>query len=72
MNYVTKVDGYTVTITDEDGSEGVQCWIEKGNYLASLALLEDRGILDSDRDGTIEVDESTIDKIRLLADKHGY
>jgi hypothetical protein len=72
MQFTTKIDGYTVEIFDDDPDYGVQCWISKGEHRASLALLEDQGILDSDRDGTVEVDEKTIDKIRILADKHGY
>jgi hypothetical protein len=73
-----KIHGFEVTLdTDMDntGREGERvtgCWINKGDYSGSLALLEHLGGLE-DRDGNdLEVSPGTIEAISKWAEKHGY
>ena len=74
----TKIRSYDVQVTGEyDGDDWVTgCFISttrRGvSYSSSLGVLEDFGTLESDRDGTIDVGQTIIDKIRDYADRQGY
>lgn len=68
----TTIDGFTVTIEPNEDREGVQCWVSKGRATSSLALVEDLGHVEDDREGTFGVREATIDRIRAYAERHGY
>ena len=74
----TQIRSYDVQVTGEyDGDDWVTgCYISttrRGvSYSSSLGVLEDFGTLESDRDGTIKVGKTIIDKIRDYADKEGY
>lgn len=69
-----KLRGYTATLElyTEDGQPRSDCFIEKGNYTASLACAEDTGFLTDQRDEQKEIDQGTLDQIREWAEENGY
>lgn len=63
----TTIDGFKVTIDDDN------CWVEKGRFCSSLALVESIGhIEDTNADGHVDINESTVDKILAWADANGF
>lgn len=75
MEHKTTIDGYTVEVTtgyaDDSGTNG--CWISKGNFNSSLAVLEDFGMLANQAGEPVHtVKQSTIDKIVAYSESKGY
>lgn len=74
-SYDTVIAGYRVTVTsgapDDSGVNG--CWISKGRFSSSLAVLDDFGMI-ADEEGTPchSVPASVQQKIREFASQHGY
>lgn len=66
----TKIKGYKVELTVCDDS--TQCWVEKGKFSGSLALLMDMGILESREGFEHQVNEDTTDAILEWASANGY
>jgi hypothetical protein len=72
MAIATKtIAGYLCTIEPNEDREGVNCYVSKGKFSASLACLEGEGKL-FDMDNEMPVRDETIDLIRKFADQHGY
>ncbi len=71
MNASTTIRGYLVDVEDET-TETTQCWVEKDGHSASLACLQDTGVLTNYRGEEIAVNEGTIDKITEWAEENGY
>lgn len=66
----TKISGYSVEIYLCDDS--TQCWVEKGKYAASLAALQDTGLLETTLGGEHTVNPDIIDRITEWAEANGY
>jgi len=66
----TKISGYSVEISACDDS--TNCWIEKGKYSASLAALQDTGLLETTLGGEHAVNPDIIDRITEWAEANGY
>lgn len=66
----TKISGYSVEISICDDS--TQCWVEKGKYSASLAALQDTGLLETSLGGEHKVRHDVIDEITEWAEANGY
>lgn len=70
-----KIDGFKVEI--ENGEERVQCQVSRCEglrfYSASLAALQDTGVLETVRDGrTYSVPSATLEKIEAFATAMGF
>ena len=64
------IDGFEVEVSDRYNDEGrIECFITKGRKGASLALCEDYGTVEEDGP---RISDSTLAKVRKLAEKHGY
>jgi hypothetical protein len=66
------IAGYTVDIEPHEDREGVDCWVSKGRFSASLACLEGEGGLFNDQGQMQPVPEAILDRIRSFAEQHGY
>ena len=66
----TKIKGYTVEFTICDDSSN--CFIEKGNFFSSLAVLSDFGYLESRTGSQHKVNPDTIEEIYEWALEQGY
>lgn len=77
---VTSIDGFNIELDTytERGESRSDCVISKGDYSASLALLEHAGHLDYGGYGQpkdsyeLPVRESTVNRIVTWANKNGY
>lgn len=65
-----RISGYLVEISICDGS--TNCWIEKKKYGASLAALQDTGVLETTLGGQHAVNPDIIDQITAWAEANGY
>jgi hypothetical protein len=65
-----KISGYLAEISTCDDS--TNCWIEKGKYGASLAALQDTGLLETTLGGEHVVNPDIIDQITAWAEANGY
>lgn len=63
---------YLATIVPNDDREGVNCFIEKGRYSASLAAAQDTGLLTAMDDDDHAIPESVTDAILDWALPYGY
>jgi hypothetical protein len=70
----TTIHGLRVELDTDTGSDpGTQCDISKGRFQASLAALEDTGVLcDFDSGDEYSPPQRTVDAISAWATKHGY
>jgi hypothetical protein len=66
----TKISGYSVEIST--CGDSTNCWIEKGTYSASLAVLQDYGYLERAGCGEHRVNPDVIDRITEWAEANGY
>ena len=66
----TKIAGYSIELSHEDDS--TQCWVEKGQYSASLQALVDNGCLESRTGGEHGVNPDTIERILDWATENGW
>jgi hypothetical protein len=67
------IKGYKVTLEiDPNNDPSTQCWVEKGFYSGSLAMLELTGELLNSSDMELKVPDSIIDKIVEWADANDY
>jgi len=66
----TKIKGYSVEISVCD--DATQCWVEKGKFSSSLAVLSDTGFLENFLGATHKVKPDTIDEINEWAEAQGY
>jgi len=74
MEIQTTINGFTVTFMSEDDDTGNtnNCYVEKGNFSHSLALLQDLGEFDDGDGNTLPINPSTIEKIEKWAIAQGY
>lgn len=76
----TTIKGYKVSLDTDMNGDGENnkdrvtgCWISKGSYSASLACLEDTGLLHSTNwNAEEEVPREVIDEITAWAQENGY
>lgn len=69
----TIIRGFTCEIEPNEDREGVNCYVSKDRYSASLAWLEGEGYLYHDvHAGELPVHEGITDLIRQWAETHGY
>ena len=68
----TTIDGLTIEIEPNEGRDGVNCYISKGRFSASLACLEDTGLISWGDKADYIVPARTIERIRVYAEKHCY
>jgi hypothetical protein len=77
----TTIRGYLCEIEPNDDREGVNCYITKGKYSASLACAEAEGVLHYHGSGDPTADgpglewtitESTLEEIIAWAEANGY
>ena len=66
----TKICGYTVEIST--CGDSTQCWVEKGKFSASLAALQDTGLLETRLGGEHSVNVDVINRITEWAEANGY
>ena len=74
MEKQTKINGFTVTFMefDEDTGNSNNCYVEKGKFSHSLALLQDFGQFDDGEGNTLPISHATIEKIEAWAIAQGY
>ena len=69
----TTINGYEVELeTEIDDDPSTQCFVEKGNYSASLSCLAHTGELMNSSDQPKVVPNRTIEQIEKWADSKGY
>jgi len=66
----TKISGYTVQISACDDAIG--CWIEKGDFHASLSALEQTEVLENRAGREHKVKLDVIEEIVEWAEANGY
>ena len=66
----TTIAGYRIEIANEGDS--IQCWVEKGRHSASLAALQNSGVLEDSSGFEHKVHPATIDRITAWAEYNGY
>ena len=73
MEKTKMIDGFLCTFMefDESGNSN-NCYVEKGRFSHSLALLQDLGEFDDGEGNTLPIRESTINKIEKWALEQGY
>jgi len=74
MDITTKINGFTVTFMEYDSDTGNSnnCYVEKGKFSHSLALLQDMGEFNDGEGNTLPISEATINKIEAWALAQGY
>ncbi len=74
MEKEIKIDGFTVTFMEYDGGTGNtnNCYVEKGRFSHSLALLQDLGEFQDGEGNTLAISPTTINKIEKWALAQGY
>ena len=70
MEKETTINGFTVTFMDFGDSNN--CYVQKGKFSHSLALLQDLGGFEDDEGNTLDISPATIDKIEAWALAQGY
>jgi hypothetical protein len=69
----TNIKGYAVELEiDSNEDPNAECWIEKGYYSGSLAMLGQTGYLLNSIDDELNVPDSIIHKIEDWAYANGY
>ena len=73
----TTINGFLCEIEPNEDREGVNCYVSKGRFSASLACLEGEGILSADgnsygEDIELDVPQTTINQIVSWAVGKGY
>lgn len=72
-NYTADICGYRVTLDlDMDGTGTTGCWIERGDYSASLECADGEGVLENSRGEQRSIHPATVDAIRAWAERKGY
>jgi hypothetical protein len=74
MEKEIKINGFTVTFMtfDDDTGNSNNCYVQKGRFSHSLALLQDLGEFQDGEGNTLEISPATIDKIEAWALAQGY
>lgn len=72
MEKTKKIDGFLCTFMEYDDGDSNNCYVEKGRFHASLALLQHLGEFDDGEGNSLPIHESTIDKIEQWAILQGY
>jgi hypothetical protein len=74
MEMVTLIDGCKVTFMEYDDETGNtnNCYVEKGKWSHSLALIQDLGGFEDDCGNILPIKESTLQKIEKWALSKGY
>ena len=68
----TNIGGYTVEMVNNDDRDGMNCFVSKGAFSASLSKLDDSGTLDDHNDNEMNVPEDIIHRIGVWAEARGY
>lgn len=63
---------FKAELIPNDDREGVNCFISRGRYSASLSLVMDFGCLDPDDAASPMIDETVLDRIIRWAEANGY
>jgi hypothetical protein len=74
MEKEIKINGFTVTFMtfDDDTGNTNNCYVQKGRFSHSLALLQDLGEFQDGEGNTLEISPATINKIEAWALAQGY
>lgn len=69
---MTVINGFTAEIEPNADREGVNCYVYKGRYSASLECADDNGFLTDNDDRELTVPPGTLAAILTWARGHGY
>lgn len=70
--HTTTIAGYRVTVDTDMGDGATGCWIERGNFSASIEAADATGVLTDSGDREQPIAAGIVARIRTWAEGRGY